>query len=69
MANLMRKFADKTGMRLGGSMEEAIARMEAGENLRRSNGKWAISMRRGTLQSGGDEEERPKPVPVEAASR
>lgn len=32
MANLMRKFADKTGMRLGGSMEEAIARMEAGED-------------------------------------
>jgi hypothetical protein len=32
MANLMRKFADKTGMSLGGPMEEAIARMEAGED-------------------------------------
>jgi len=32
MANLMRKFADKTGMRLGASMEEAIARMEAGDD-------------------------------------
>lgn len=32
MANLMRKFADKTGMSLGAPMEEAIARMEAGED-------------------------------------
>jgi len=32
MANLMRKFADKTGLNLGAPMEEAIARMEAGEN-------------------------------------
>ncbi len=32
MASLMRKFADKTGLSLGGSMEEAIARMEAGED-------------------------------------
>ncbi|MDD2463206.1 MAG: zinc ribbon domain-containing protein [Desulfobulbus sp.] len=32
MANLMRKFADKTGLNLGASMEEAIARMEAGED-------------------------------------
>jgi len=30
MASLMRKFADKTGLSLGGAMEEAIARMEAG---------------------------------------
>jgi putative FmdB family regulatory protein len=30
MANLMRKFADKTGLNLGAPMEEAIARMEAG---------------------------------------
>jgi len=32
MANLMRKFADTTGLNLGASMEEAIARMEAGED-------------------------------------
>ena len=32
MANLMRKFADKTGMSLGAPMEQAIARMEAGED-------------------------------------
>lgn len=32
MAQLMRKFADKTGLNLGGAMEEAIARMEAGED-------------------------------------
>ena len=33
MARLMRKFADKTGINLGGHMEEAIARLEAGEDL------------------------------------
>jgi putative FmdB family regulatory protein len=32
MAQLMRKFSDKTGINLGDSMEEAIARMEAGED-------------------------------------
>lgn len=32
MAKLMRKFAGKTGLNLGGAMEEAIARMEAGED-------------------------------------
>ena len=32
MANLMRAFADKTGLTLGAPMEEAIARMEAGED-------------------------------------
>jgi len=32
MANLMRKFADRTGISLGGQMEEAIARMEAGDD-------------------------------------
>jgi putative FmdB family regulatory protein len=32
MAQLMRKFAAKTGLDLGGPMEEAIARMEAGED-------------------------------------
>jgi putative FmdB family regulatory protein len=32
MAQLMRKFADKTGLNLGGAMEEAMARMEAGED-------------------------------------
>ncbi len=32
MASLMRKFASKTGIRLGESMEEAISRMEAGED-------------------------------------
>ncbi len=32
MAQLMRKFADRSGLNLGGAMEEAIARMEAGED-------------------------------------
>ncbi len=32
MAALMRKFTDKTGIHLGGSMEEAISRLEAGED-------------------------------------
>lgn len=32
MAALMRKFTDKTGMQLGDSMEEALSRMEAGED-------------------------------------
>jgi putative FmdB family regulatory protein len=32
MAALMRKFSQKTGINLGGSMEEAISRMEAGED-------------------------------------
>lgn len=32
MANLMRKFSDKTGISLGEQMEEALSRMEAGED-------------------------------------
>ncbi|WP_417913848.1 FmdB family zinc ribbon protein [Candidatus Electronema sp. JM] len=32
MAQLMRKFSDKTGINLGDQMNEAIARMEAGED-------------------------------------
>ncbi len=32
MANLMRKFSDTTGISLGEQMEEALARMEAGED-------------------------------------
>lgn len=32
MADLMRKFSDKTGISLGENMEEAISRMEAGED-------------------------------------
>ncbi len=32
MAGLMRKFMDQTGISLGGRMEEAMARMEAGED-------------------------------------
>ncbi|OQX14848.1 MAG: hypothetical protein BWK76_13995 [Desulfobulbaceae bacterium A2] len=32
MVNLMRKFSEKTGVSLGGRMEEALARMEAGED-------------------------------------
>ena len=32
MAALMRKFTSQTGISLGGSMEEALARMEAGED-------------------------------------
>ena len=31
-ANLMRKFSDMTGMNLGSKMEEALDRMEAGED-------------------------------------
>ena len=32
MAGLMRKFMDQTGISLGGRMDEAMARMEAGED-------------------------------------
>jgi len=32
MASLMRKFSEKTGLNLGDAMEEAISRMEAGED-------------------------------------
>ncbi len=32
MAALMRKFTDKTGINLGASMQEAMSRMEAGED-------------------------------------
>jgi len=32
MATLMRKFTEKTGLHLGDSMEEAISRMEKGED-------------------------------------
>lgn len=32
MASLMRKFTAQTGINLGGSMEEALSRMEAGED-------------------------------------
>lgn len=32
MAGLMRRFSDKTGLSLGDRMEEALARMEAGED-------------------------------------
>ena len=32
MARVMRKFSEKTGLNLGNGMEEALARMEAGED-------------------------------------
>ncbi len=32
MASLMRKFSSQTGIHLGDSMDEAITRMEAGED-------------------------------------
>lgn len=32
MASLMRKFSDKTGLSLGDSMEEALSRLESGED-------------------------------------
>ena len=32
MANLMRKFSDRTGLSLGDQMEEALSRLEAGED-------------------------------------
>ena len=32
MANLMRKFSDRTGISLGDQMEEALSRLEAGED-------------------------------------
>jgi putative FmdB family regulatory protein len=35
MASLMRKFTSQTGIHLGDSMEEAISRMEAGEDPER----------------------------------
>ena len=31
-ANLMRKFTEMTGIRLGSGMQEALRRMESGEN-------------------------------------
>lgn len=48
MATLMRKFADRTGIRLGDSMEEAIARMEAGEDPE------AVEKEMGDLLEGDD---------------
>jgi len=35
MASLMRKFSEQTGLNLGSTMEEAISRMEAGEDPER----------------------------------
>ena len=32
MASLMRRFSDKTGISLGDKMEEALSRLESGEN-------------------------------------
>lgn len=32
MARVMRKFSEKSGLSLGGTMEEALARMEAGDD-------------------------------------
>ncbi|MCL7488676.1 MAG: zinc ribbon domain-containing protein [Desulfobulbaceae bacterium] len=32
MANLMRRFSDRTGISLGDRMEEALSRLEAGED-------------------------------------
>lgn len=32
MASLMRRFSQETGVDLGGNMEEALSRMEAGED-------------------------------------
>ena len=32
MAGLMRRFSDKTGINLGEQMEEALSRLEAGED-------------------------------------
>ena len=32
MARIMRKFSEKTGLELGDSMEEALARLERGED-------------------------------------
>lgn len=32
MANLMRKFSEKTGLSMGDQMEEALSRLEAGED-------------------------------------
>ena len=48
MANLMRKFADTTGLNLGAPMEEAIARMERGEDPEQ------IEQKMGDLMAGED---------------
>lgn len=49
MATLMRKFTDQTGIHLGEHMEEAIARMEAGEDPDQ------IEREMGDLLEGDDE--------------
>ncbi len=48
MANLMRKFTEKTGISLGGRMEEALSRLEAGEDPE------ALEQEMGDLMEGDD---------------
>lgn len=48
MAALMRRFSEKTGMSLGSGMEEALSRMEAGEDPE------AIEQEMGNLLDGED---------------
>jgi len=48
MAALMRRFSDKTGMSLGAGMEEALSRMESGEDPE------AIEQEMGNLLDGED---------------
>ena len=44
-ARLMRKLTDATGLSLGEKMEEALARMEKGEDPKRSKRRWAQHQR------------------------
>lgn len=48
MANLMRRFQEKTGLDLGSGMEEALARLEAGEDPE------AIEQEMGDILDGDD---------------
>lgn len=48
-ARMMRKLSDMTGMRFGGAMEEALARMEAGEDPDRIEEELGDQMEEGDL--------------------
>jgi len=42
MASLMRRFSHETGINLGGNMEEALSRMEAGEDPEQIERRWGM---------------------------
>lgn len=64
-ANLMRKFSDMTGMQLGGGMQEALARMEAGEDpevIEAELGELIESEEPFQVSAGGPKQKGGKPV-------